>query len=93
MLRRIATGARAESTARLSRSHVLTTGPDLPFSAPTPARRHFQERQRRIDLTLENLGRGRPGPQDQLLVRVAESELDELLGDDWRRRGIMLFGP
>jgi len=46
-----------------------------------------------IDLTLEDLGPGRPGSQDQLLVRVAERELDELLGDDGRLRGIVLFGP
>jgi hypothetical protein len=46
------------------------------------AGRYLQERQRRIDLTLEDLGLRRPGSQDQFLVRVTERKLDELLGDD-----------
>lgn len=70
----------------------MWTGFNPSSSSPPPARRHFQERQRRIDLALENIKFGRPDPQNKLLVRVSERELDELLGDDRRRRSVVLFG-
>jgi hypothetical protein len=58
-----------------------------------PAGHQSKEGERCVDLALEDLGRGRPGPQDQLIVRVAQREMDELLGHDRRRRGIVLFRP
>jgi hypothetical protein len=55
--------------------------------------RQSQEGERRVDLALEDLGRGRAGPQDQLLVSVASRELDELLGDERSSCCIVLFRP
>lgn len=51
---------------------------------PRPAGHQSQEDERRVDLALKDLGRGRSGPLDQFLIRVAQRELDELLGDDRR---------
>ena len=46
------------------------------FSSPTPAGRHFQERERRIDLTLEDLGRAtqsRPAPGMRRLAQAGRA--------------------